>query len=135
MIARTRLFRTPFFSFGGRPYCEERLAAYIHREHRRGRSLREILDDPYIDRCGGRRVAEAVLLRPQLIALLERASSRRFPPTFQARHDRRQFGCEPVVQRPIWALARRSAARLYAPGAGPSQVTSGVTPGPTTVSR
>jgi hypothetical protein len=72
LIARTRLFRTPFFSFGGRPYCEERLAAYIHREHRRGRSLGEILDDPYVDRCGGRRVAEAVLLRPQLIALLER---------------------------------------------------------------
>jgi hypothetical protein len=66
------LARTPFFSFGGRPYREERLAAYIRREHQRGRHVSDILDDPYVERCGGASVVHAVLRRRDLIEGLER---------------------------------------------------------------
>jgi hypothetical protein len=66
------LDRTPFYFLGPRPYREAELAAHIHREHRRGRSLEEILRDPYLDRCGGRAVVRAVLRRPELIRALGR---------------------------------------------------------------
>jgi hypothetical protein len=72
MAAAGPLARTPFFSFGCRPYREERLAAYIHREHRSGRCLADILQDPYVARCGGDSVARAVLRRAELIEALER---------------------------------------------------------------
>jgi hypothetical protein len=42
------LFRNPFSFFSGRSSQEERLAAYVIREHGRGRSLQEILDDRYV---------------------------------------------------------------------------------------
>ena len=44
----------------------ERYPAYVVREHRRGRSLREILEDPYLRRLsvGGR---EHLLDRPDVI--------------------------------------------------------------------
>jgi hypothetical protein len=46
------MLRNPFsFLFAGRSQ-QERLAAYVLREHERGRSLAEILDDPYVrNRC------------------------------------------------------------------------------------
>jgi len=66
------LARTPFFSFGRRPYREERLAAYIRREHARGRHLNEILDDPYVARCGGTSVVHRVLSQSNLLDALER---------------------------------------------------------------
>ncbi len=72
MASPSSLARTPFFSFGRRPYREERLASYIRREHARGRHLGDILDDPYVERCGGSSVADAVLQRRDLIDALER---------------------------------------------------------------
>ena len=42
------LFRNPFSFFSGRSSQEERLAAYVIREHGRGRSLEEILEDRYL---------------------------------------------------------------------------------------
>jgi hypothetical protein len=72
MAVGGRLARTPFFSFGRRPYREERLAAYIRREHRRGRHVTDILRDPYVARCGGPSVVAAVLRRRDLIEALER---------------------------------------------------------------
>ncbi|MGH3051019.1 MAG: hypothetical protein ACRDLK_12760 [Gaiellaceae bacterium] len=72
MAAAGPLARTPFFSFGRRPYREERLAAYIHREHRRGRHLRDILDDPYVARCGGPSVLRNLLRNRSFIVSLER---------------------------------------------------------------
>lgn len=61
------LANTPFYFLGRRPYREAELAAYLRREHRRGRRLAEILNDPYIERCGGQGVLRAVLRRPRLI--------------------------------------------------------------------
>ena len=55
---------------GPRPFREAELAAYLRREHRGGRRLGEILNDPYIGRCGGQSVLWAVLRRPSLIQAL-----------------------------------------------------------------
>ena len=70
MAAPGRLARTPFFSFGGRPYVEQELAAHIRREHRRGRRIAEILSDPYVTRCGPSTLAR-VLRRRRLLEALE----------------------------------------------------------------
>ncbi|MGE5691529.1 MAG: hypothetical protein ACM33B_13310 [Pseudomonadota bacterium] len=42
------LFRNPFSFLFQRSSQEERLAAYVIREHERGRSLDEILNDRYL---------------------------------------------------------------------------------------
>ena len=42
------LFRNPFSFLFQRSSQEERLAAYVIREHERGRSLEEILNDRYL---------------------------------------------------------------------------------------
>jgi hypothetical protein len=44
----SQLFRNPFAFLFERSSQEDRLAAYILREHNRGRSLQEILQDRYI---------------------------------------------------------------------------------------
>lgn len=41
-------FRNPFSSLFARSSREDQLAAYVIREHKLGRSLEEILDDPYL---------------------------------------------------------------------------------------
>jgi hypothetical protein len=47
-----RFFRGLFSFLGARSSQEERVAAYVIREHDRGRSLEDILDDPYVkNRC------------------------------------------------------------------------------------
>jgi hypothetical protein len=69
-MARWPLERTPFYFIGPRPYREAEVAAYIRREHRRGRRLAEIVNDPYIDRRGGRSLLQAALGRPSLIRAL-----------------------------------------------------------------
>jgi hypothetical protein len=70
MAAVGPLSRTPYFFLGRRPYREAELAAYLRREHRRGRRITEILNDPYIDRCGGQAVVRAALRQPDLIRAL-----------------------------------------------------------------
>ena len=39
--------RNPFSFLSARSSGEDRIAAYVIREHERGRALAEILDDPY----------------------------------------------------------------------------------------
>jgi hypothetical protein len=49
---------------------EDRVAAYLIREHERGRSLAEILEDPYVkNRCTPREI-DRILERPELIRAL-----------------------------------------------------------------
>jgi len=49
--------RNPFSFLFARSTNEDRVAAYVIREHERGRSLKEILDDPYVrNRCNDREV-------------------------------------------------------------------------------
>ena len=48
MLKLTTAIRNPFSFLFARSSKEERVAAYVIREHERGRSLEEILADPYV---------------------------------------------------------------------------------------
>ena len=62
--------RSPFSFLFAIERSEERVARYIVREHKRGRSLDEILDDPYVrNRCSEQELAR-VLERPEVIHAL-----------------------------------------------------------------
>jgi hypothetical protein len=64
------LFRNPFSFLSARSSHQDRVAAYVVREHERGRSLAEILDDPYVkNRCTPQEI-ERLLDRPELIRAL-----------------------------------------------------------------
>ena len=70
MIRFRSFLRNPFsFLFAGSSK-DERLAAYVIREHDRGRALAEILDDPYVrNRCSGEECAR-ILDRPEVVRAL-----------------------------------------------------------------
>jgi hypothetical protein len=62
--------RNPFSFLFARSSQEDRLAAYVIREHERGRSLDDVLDDPYVrNRCTPAEVAR-LLDRPEVIHAL-----------------------------------------------------------------
>jgi hypothetical protein len=61
----------PYFFSRRRRFREERLLAYIHREHQAGRHLGEILEDSYVKRCGSRESVWQTLRDTPLIELLE----------------------------------------------------------------
>jgi hypothetical protein len=61
---------SPYFFLGRRPFREARLRAYLVREHRSGRPLSSILDDPYVRRCGSREFCARVANQPETIAAL-----------------------------------------------------------------
>ena len=61
----------PYFFSRRRRYREERLLSYIHREHQKGRHLVEILDAPYVARCGSRAFVWETLRDTPLIELLD----------------------------------------------------------------
>jgi hypothetical protein len=48
MVKLASVLRNPFSFLFARSSQEERVAAYVIREHERGRSLAEILEDPYV---------------------------------------------------------------------------------------
>ena len=48
MLKLASVLRNPFSFLFARSSLEERVAAYVIREHERGRSLEDILDDPYV---------------------------------------------------------------------------------------
>jgi len=48
VLSLSSLLRNPFSFLFARSSKEERVAAYVIREHERGRSLEEILEDPYV---------------------------------------------------------------------------------------
>ena len=48
MLKLGSVIRNPFSFLFTRSSQEERVAAYVIREHERGRSLEEILNDPYV---------------------------------------------------------------------------------------
>jgi len=66
-VAEKSFWRNPFsFLFAGKQ-SEKQVATYVVREHRRGRSLNDILDDPYVrNRCSEQDVAR-VLESPEVI--------------------------------------------------------------------
>jgi hypothetical protein len=71
MASRLGAFvRNPFSFLFARTSQEDRLAAYVIREHARGRSLDEVLDDPYVrNRATPPQVAR-LLDRPDVIHAL-----------------------------------------------------------------
>ena len=70
MAGEKSFWRNPFsFLFAGRR-SEKQVAAYVVREHRRGRSLSDILDDPYVrNRCSEQEIAR-VLESPEVVRAL-----------------------------------------------------------------
>jgi hypothetical protein len=68
--AIARFFRGLFSFLGARSTHEDRVAAYVIREHDRGRALSDILNDPYVrNRCSTHQVAR-LLDRPDVIKAL-----------------------------------------------------------------
>jgi hypothetical protein len=67
MGAIGRWFGSVFSFLGTRSTQEERVAAYVIREHDRGRSLDDILGDPYVrNRCSPTEI-ERLLDRPDIL--------------------------------------------------------------------
>ncbi len=70
MVRIGSLLRSPFSFLFAKSGKEERVATYVIREHNRGRSLAEILDDPYVrNRCTPQETAR-LLDRPDLVKAL-----------------------------------------------------------------
>jgi len=65
-----RLWRNPFSFLFTRSSQEERLAAYVIREHERGRSLDDVLDDPYVTNRAQPEQVKRLLDRPEVIHAL-----------------------------------------------------------------
>ena len=63
----SEIFRNPFSFLGARSGHEERLAAYVVREHERGRSLEEILNDRYLQNRATPQQLARILDRPEVI--------------------------------------------------------------------
>ena len=73
IVAMPRLsdfFRNPFSFLFERSSGEDRVTAYLIREHERGRSLAEILDDPYVRNRTTPQERERLLDRPEVIRAL-----------------------------------------------------------------
>jgi hypothetical protein len=62
--------RNPFSFLFTRSSQEERLSAYVIREHERGRTLAEILDDPYVRNRATPAEIARLLDRPEVIRAL-----------------------------------------------------------------
>ena len=70
-------FRNLFASSKG---SNERIATYIIREHDRGRTLEDILDDPYVvNRCSEQEIAR-VLERPEVVKAIGGEAAAAAPP-------------------------------------------------------
>ena len=64
------LLRSPFSFLFARPSAEERISAYVIREHARGRSLAEILEDRYVQNRLTPQQRMRLLDRPEVIQAL-----------------------------------------------------------------
>ena len=60
-------FRNPFSFLFTTKSSEERCAAYVIREHDRGRSLGDILDDPYVANRLSQSEIARMLERPEIV--------------------------------------------------------------------
>ena len=70
MVRLSSFLRNPFSFLFSRTGKEDRIAAYVIREHERGRALTEILADPYLrNRCTEAEIAR-LLDRPEVIHAL-----------------------------------------------------------------
>jgi hypothetical protein len=65
--------RNPFAFLFARSSSEDRVAAYVIREHERGRDIDEILEDPYVRNRMTETQRLRLLDRPELVEALGRA--------------------------------------------------------------
>lgn len=70
MIRLGSLARNPFAFLFARSSAEERVAAYVIREHQRGRTLDDVLADRYVQNRLTPRQQLRLLDRPELIRTL-----------------------------------------------------------------
>jgi hypothetical protein len=70
VLRLSSFFRNPFSFLFARSSKEERIAAYVVREHERGRSLAEILEDPYIRNRATSQELARLLDRPEIVKAL-----------------------------------------------------------------
>lgn len=63
----SRFFRNPFSFLFTTKSSEERCAAYVIREHDRGRTLDDILDDPYVANRLSQDEIARLLERPEVV--------------------------------------------------------------------
>lgn len=64
------VLRSPFSFLFARSSKDERVAAYVVREHERGRPLSQILEDPYVrNRCTPQELGR-LLERPEIVHAL-----------------------------------------------------------------
>ena len=68
----TDFLRSPFASLFGRGSTDDRLAAYVIREHHAGRTLEDILDDPYLKNRASETEIRRLLERPDVIRAVGR---------------------------------------------------------------
>ena len=61
------LFRNPFSFLFTTKGAEDRVAAYVIREHDRGRSMDDILDDPFVVNRVSEQEIKRVLERPEVV--------------------------------------------------------------------
>jgi hypothetical protein len=59
--------RNPFSFLFARSGTEDRLAAYVIREHGKGRTLAEVLEDPYVRNRASEQQRARLLERPDVI--------------------------------------------------------------------
>ncbi len=73
-VALSDFLRNPFSFLFTRSSGEDRLAAYVIREHERGRPLAEILEDPYIKNRTTPQERERLLDSPEVVRALGQAT-------------------------------------------------------------
>lgn len=61
------LLKSPFSFLFARSGVEDRVAAYVLREHKRGRTLDDVLDDPYVKNRLTPEQQKRLLDRPDVI--------------------------------------------------------------------
>jgi hypothetical protein len=100
MSTRRRL--GPYFFVRARTFREDRIRAYIVGQHRRGRTLEEILADPCTSRLGSQTLIWSVVCQPETIAALEddvvRDIEGRLPARSFAFLANRDQGEQPITQ-------------------------------------
>jgi hypothetical protein len=69
-VALRDLFQNPFSFLFARSSAEERLATYVIREHERGRDLKDILEDRYVQNRLTKEQVLRLLDRPEVIRAL-----------------------------------------------------------------
>ena len=73
MLDLRSMLRNPFSFLFARSSAEDRVVAYVIREHERGRDVDEIMDDPYVRNRLTETQRARLLDRPELIEALGRS--------------------------------------------------------------